>query len=120
MRPPQCTFQRGPILNAIDTSGRSLPQYLLGGDTLDDYKSGTAARLSLATRPSLSAAVLAQQFLEVDPTTFSPGMNVGPSPVTVAPGQSVIVVFDISAYSPPGATVRFIDTLKPAAGLWRA
>jgi len=109
-------FDADKFLNAIDSSHQSVPEYLLGSDTLADYQSGTASTLALTRFTSLSAAVIAQHFLQVDPLTFTPGMNVGPGVVVVAPGQSVIVVFDISAYSPPGASVRFIDTLKPAPG----
>lgn len=109
-------FDATMFLNAFDASARSLPDFLLGSDTLDDYRAGTASRLSLTRFPSLSAASMGEQFMAVDPATFVAGTTLGPPLVFVTPGQAVIVVFDISAYSPPGSTVQFIDTLKPAPG----
>jgi hypothetical protein len=109
-------FDAQQFLTAVSNSGQTIQDFLLGADTLADYQAGTRSSLSLSNLSSLSGAVIADDFVAgIDHTSTLP-LNLGPGLFVVPPGRSVIVVFDISAYAPPGATVQLIRTLKPAPG----
>jgi len=107
-------FDYTEFLSAINQSGKTMPQFLLGADTLSAYRIADPVALSV-TRLFPATAALGDAFVNVDLSTTIP-VTVGPIAVTVAAGQSVFVVFDVSAYAPPGSTVQFAKTLKPAAG----
>ena len=103
------------FLDALRNSNQTMPDFLLGSDTLDRYERGLESELSLTRLFAVPGSVLAEKFVKLDPSSSLPA-EVDAGTFLPQPGQSVIVVFDISAYAPPGATVHFVHTLKPAPG----
>jgi hypothetical protein len=102
------------FLDALRNSHQSLPDFLLSADTLDKYERALESELTLTRLFPVPGTVIVEKFVKVDPSTSLP-VEVDAGTFLPLPGQSVIVVFDISAYAPPGATVHFASTLKPSA-----
>ncbi len=103
-------FDQDDFLNAIETSGQSMSQFLLGRDTIDDYATANASTLPLTRLfPSVKATSEFQVL-----TRNSTGLPLRTSFSWVDPGHSVIVVLDISTFQPAGGIVDFYTTLKPA------
>jgi uncharacterized repeat protein (TIGR03803 family) len=101
------------FLKTIENSGQTLPQFLVGTDLLVDYANASPSALSIA-RLFPSSAWRATDSEVVSPATFLP-VDLQTSPaISVAPGQSVIFVFDLIVTATSGIN-NFAETLEPAA-----
>jgi len=107
-------FDADEFVDAIDASHQSLAEFLLGGDRLEDYAADNEPALSLARLfPTALKGTPAVITLN-GPVNTTVNQLVQTGPYDVLPGQSVIVVFDITSYQAAAGMVDFSATLKPA------
>lgn len=110
-------FDATAFTNAISGSGLAAPQFLLNNSTLTSLSTGGTNLASLFP----NSAVLLNVFQTF--TGAEEGLNqVLNLPLTtgfftVAPQQSVTVMFDVTAYAPPFGWSNFADTLEPSPTL---
>ncbi len=107
--------------NSVPT-GTAAAQYLLANSSIQDFTSSNSSALDLSP---LFHQVLATS-TTAEPVTAGAAVSV---PVVtkqfqIGAGQNVTVIFDVTAYAPPGtigggpSTVDFSHTLAPAANLF--
>lgn len=114
-------FERDAFLSTIASSGMTLPQFLLGSDTLNDYAAGTQAALSLAAARSgpvrqalFDATAVKNSAFALVSNAAGPTVNTRLTPLfTVNPHEAVIILFDLTVYSNRASSASFSATLKP-------
>ena len=97
------------FLGALDGSGLSLEQFLVGQDPVSAIAAGTEAQLSLARR--FPSGVRGSYFQKITASTPATDVDVRG---LLEPGKGAVIIFDLTVYAPPGSAVNFSDTLKPA------
>lgn len=103
--------------NAINASGVGSAVFLLQRDDLTRLRSGSdTLTLSTLFPP---AARLASEFESVIFGLDTPGVtNLSTNFITVQPGATFVLMFDVSVSSRVNGFANFEDTLKPAANLF--
>ncbi|MEO8541578.1 MAG: Ig-like domain-containing protein, partial [bacterium] len=111
-------FDRDEFLAMVTGSGQTLPQFMLGGTTqnvVGAWAIGDEPTLSLANlfNPSTLKAVA---FQTASASTGSLVNTTLHANFTVGAGQAVIIVFDLTVYTPTQSAANFSSTLMPAPG----
>jgi hypothetical protein len=108
-------FDSAPFNALVGTGGSIAAELLLQRDDLAKLAGG--ANLSLATLfPPDALLTSAEQFVDA-PFDSLIEVPLTTAPVTIAPGASVTVLFDVAVYAPGGGAVNFAETLRPAPHL---
>jgi hypothetical protein len=105
-------FKTTPFSDTILASGVSPEEYLLRRDDLADIADGT--NLSLTTLFPPTALLSTTSQIVNGPLDEVSHIPMSTDLITLDPGESITVVFDIAVYAPPGGAVNFGDTLKAA------
>ena len=102
---------------AVAASGLPTPQFLLNGSTLSALSIGAPGLAALFTAPG---AVLLNHLQNI-PIEQTGSLITIPlaasSTVNVAPGEAIVVMFDVSAYAGAGGDANFASTLAPSPSL---
>jgi hypothetical protein len=107
-------FDTTAFTNTLAASGLATPQFLLNASTLTALSTGGASLAGLIP----SSGVLLNDFRTVSgPVNQLLNIPVTTTFVTVAPGQSITVMFDVLAYAPDFGTANFASTLAPSPTL---
>ena len=107
-------FDTTSFTNALTASGLATPQFLLNSSTLTALSAGGASLASLIP----SSGVLLNDFRVVTgPVNQLLNIPVTTQFVTVAPNQSITVMFDVLAYATDFGSANFASTLAPSPTL---
>jgi hypothetical protein len=99
------------LRSAIHTSGLSMPQFLVGRDTLQEFADADATTFPLTGL--FPQAVLKSTFVTVSAPMSGPTRLTTPAH-PIESGQFVTIMFDITVYQPPDGEANFGNTLEAA------
>lgn len=109
-------FDTAGFANAINASGLTYARYLLRRDGLAELAAGGT---SLSLETLFPGAVLASDFeLPAYPVGVVGTTPLATGLLTLPPGGTVTVMFDLATYARDAGAVNFGDTLEPAANLF--
>lgn len=107
-------FDATAFANTIAGSGLATPQFLLNGSTITALGSGASSLAALFP----NSAVILNDFQPVTgPANQLLTVPITSQFITIAPQQSITVMFDVSAYAPGFGSANFASTLAPSPTL---
>lgn len=109
-------FDAAAFSTAVANSGLATPQFLLNGSTLSALATGGSSLAGLIP----AGAVLLSHFQNIPVQTSGQLQTTAitaTSSMNVKPGETIVVVFDVTAYAGPGGSANFATTLAPSPTL---